>query len=71
LELLLQLALKARGDVGSAALAPGAKTCDNPSAISLSVRATPATLAPVYDTFTEGFTTPDLVDAAALLKDEG
>ena len=29
-----------------------------------------ATLAAVYGTFTEGFTTPDLVDAAALLKDE-
>jgi predicted ATPase len=30
-----------------------------------------AALAAVYGTFTEGFTTPDLVDAAALLKDEG
>jgi predicted ATPase len=30
-----------------------------------------ATLAAVYGTFTEGFTTPDLVDATALLKDEG
>jgi serine/threonine protein kinase/predicted ATPase len=30
-----------------------------------------AVLAAVYETFTEGFTTPDLVDAAALLKDEG
>jgi hypothetical protein len=30
-----------------------------------------ATLAAVYDVFTEGFTTPDLVDAAAYLKDEG
>jgi predicted ATPase len=30
-----------------------------------------ATLAAVYGTFTEGFTTPDLVDAAALLTDEG
>jgi predicted ATPase len=30
-----------------------------------------ATLAAVYGTFTEGFTTPDLVDAAAFLKHEG
>jgi predicted ATPase len=30
-----------------------------------------AALAAVYGTFTEGFTTPDLVDAAAFLKDEG
>jgi predicted ATPase len=30
-----------------------------------------AELATVYGTFTEGFMTPDLVDAAALLKDEG
>src|SRR5262249_13604675 len=30
-----------------------------------------AMLAAVYGTFTEGFTTPDLVDAAAFLKDEG
>jgi tetratricopeptide (TPR) repeat protein len=30
-----------------------------------------AELAAVYGTFTEGFTTPDLVDAAALLNDEG
>jgi hypothetical protein len=30
-----------------------------------------AALAAVYGTFTEGFTTADLVDAAALLKDEG
>ncbi|HKB39086.1 MAG TPA: hypothetical protein VKD72_21790, partial [Gemmataceae bacterium] len=30
-----------------------------------------AALAAIYETFTEGFTTPDLVDAAALLKDEG
>jgi predicted ATPase len=30
-----------------------------------------ATLAAVYGTFTEGFTTQDLVDAAALLKHEG
>jgi predicted ATPase len=30
-----------------------------------------ATLGAVYGTFTEGFTTPDLVDAAAFLKDEG
>jgi predicted ATPase len=30
-----------------------------------------AALAAVYGTFTEGFTTPDLVDAAALLNDEG
>jgi hypothetical protein len=28
----------------------------------------PAALAAVYGTFTEGFTTPDLVDAAALLN---
>ncbi len=27
-----------------------------------------AALAAVYDTYTEGFTTPDLVDAAALLE---
>jgi predicted ATPase len=27
-----------------------------------------AALSAVYSTFTEGFTTPDLVDAAALLK---
>jgi predicted ATPase len=27
-----------------------------------------AALAAVYNTFTEGFTTPDLVDAAALLR---
>jgi hypothetical protein len=30
-----------------------------------------AALAAVYGTFTEGFTTPDLVDTAALIKDEG
>jgi predicted ATPase len=30
-----------------------------------------AALAAVYDTFTEGFATPDLSDAAALLNDEG
>jgi predicted ATPase len=30
-----------------------------------------AALGAVFQTFTEGFTTPDLVDAAALLKDEG
>lgn len=30
-----------------------------------------ATLAAVYGKFTEGFTTPDLMDAAAFLKDEG
>jgi hypothetical protein len=30
-----------------------------------------AALAAVYGTYTEGFTTPDLVDAAAFLKDEG
>ena len=30
-----------------------------------------AALTAVYGTFTEGFTTPDLVDAAALLNDEG
>ena len=30
-----------------------------------------AALAAVYGTFTEGFTTPDLVDAAAFLTDEG
>jgi predicted ATPase len=30
-----------------------------------------AALAAVYGTFTEGFTVPDLVDTAALLKDEG
>jgi hypothetical protein len=27
-----------------------------------------AALLAIYDTYTEGFTTPDLVDAAALLK---